>query len=424
MNKNLLSSLPSYHVLINEMDGARVPLFREANAHIHTPYSFSAFDRLEKAFNMADDEEISVLGINDFLVTDGYEAFQYACMRHNIFPLFNIEFICLLREEQKSGIRINDPNNPGRIYISGKGLDYPFKAALRYKWHLSRIKRMSQKQIRSMTEKLNELVSQVNPSLTITYDEIKERFAEELVRERHLAKAVRHLALDNFTNAEDQQKFIESLYGGRKSRAGMTNIAALENEIRSNLLKAGGAAYVEEHKNSFPDLDKILKLIIHAGGIPCYPVLLDDTSGNFTEFENDPEKLYSSLINLGIGCIELIPGRNDLSVLNDFVEFFNKKEFIITFGTEHNTPEMTPLTVTSRGSVPIPDSLKQIAWEGVCVIAAHQYLRAQKRQGYILSDGTHSSNQRKELVKLGQVVIEYYLNRNQKSNQYPDERGN
>lgn len=424
MNKNLLSSLPSYYVLIKKMEGARVPLFREANAHIHTPYSFSAFDRLETAFNMADDEAISVLGINDFLVADGYEAFHMGCMRHNIFPLFNIEFICLLREEQKSGIRINDPNNPGRIYISGKGLDYPFRTAWSYKWYLNRIKRMSQKQIRLMTEKLNELVSQINPLLTVTYDEIKERFAKELVRERHLAKAVRHLALDNFTTAEDQQKFIESLYGGRKSKAGMTNIAALENEIRSNLLKAGGAAYVEEHKSAFPDLDRILKLIIHAGGIPCYPVLLDDSSGNFTEFENDPEKLYSSLINLGIGCIELIPGRNDLSVLNDFVEFFNKKEFIITFGTEHNTPEMKPLTVTSRGSVPIPDSLKQIAWEGICVIAAHQYLRAQKRQGYILADGTHSSNQRKELVKLGQVVIEYYLNRNQESNQYPDERGN
>jgi len=413
MNKNLLTSLPSYYVLIKEMDGARVPLFREANAHIHTPYSFSAFDRLETAFKMADDEEISVLGINDFLVTDGYESFHYGCIRHNIFPLFNIEFICLLREAQNSGTRINDPNNPGRIYISGKGLDYPFSAGWYYKCYLKRIKRMSQKQIRSMTEKLNELVSQTNPSLTLTYDDIKDKFAEELVRERHLAKAVRHLAMDNFTTAEDQQKFIESLYGGRKSKAGMANIAALENEIRSNLLKAGGLAYVEEHKSSFPNLDKILKLIIKAGGIPCYPVLLDDSSGNFTEFENDPEKLYLSLTNMGIGCIELIPGRNDLSVLNDFVEFFNKKEFVITFGTEHNTPEMTPLTVTSRGSVPLPDSLKQIAWEGVCVIAAHQYLRAQKRQGYILADGTHSSDQRKELVKLGQVVIEYYLNRNQ-----------
>jgi len=29
-----------------------------------------------------------------------------------IFPLFNIEFISLLKKEQKEGVRINDPNNP------------------------------------------------------------------------------------------------------------------------------------------------------------------------------------------------------------------------------------------------------------------------------------------------------------------------
>ena len=54
---------------------------------------------------------------------------------------------------------------------------------------------------------------------------------------------------------------------------------------------------------------------------------------------------------------------------------------------------MIPLTVTARGSVPLDESLKKIAWEGACVIAAHQYLRADGRQGYVLPDGTHSSKQ-------------------------------
>ena len=81
------------------------------------------------------------------------------------------------------------------------------------------------------------------------------------------------------------------------------------------------------------------------------------------------------------------------------MNFFIKKDFIITFGTEHNTPEMIPLTVTTRGSVPLDESLKKIAWEGACVIAAHQYLRADGRQGYVLPDGTHSVKQRRELDK-------------------------
>ncbi len=411
MIKNHLSSFPPYAKLIKVMNGIRVPAYREANGHIHTPFSFSAFDKLETALYMADEEEIEVLGINDFLVTGGYEAFHSACIRHKVFPLFNIEFICLLKEEQKKGIRINDPNNPGRVYISGKGLDYPFRMKWSDRLQLWNMKRMSQRQMRQMIAKLNELIVPLNKSYTLSYDGIKERFAHEMVRERHLAKAIRYLVTDNFNSIEDQKKFLESLYGSKEIKADINNPAALENEIRSNLLKAGGAAYVEENKNSFPDLKKILKLIINAGGIPCYPVLLDDASGKITEYESDPEKLCSSLSSLGIGCIELIPGRNTISLLRDFVDFFHKKDFVIIFGTEHNTPEMMPLTVSARDSVPLDESLKRIAWEGVCVIAAHQYLRAQRRQGYILTDGTLSKDQRNELFKLGQIVIEYYLNR-------------
>ena len=72
---------------------------------------------------------------------------------------------------------------------------------------------------------------------------------------------------------------------------------------------------------------------------------------------------------------------------------------------------MTPLAITCRGSLPLDESLKKIAWEGACIIAAHQYLRADGRQGYILPDGKHSSEQKAELSRLGQMIIEYYLKR-------------
>lgn len=391
------------------MNGAVFPDFREANGHIHTPYSFSAFDNMKTLFSMASAEKISLLGINDFFVADGYEAFYYGCFCNNIFPLFNIEFIGLLKEEQKKGIRINDPNNPGRIYFSGKGLDYPFSLSWLQKRQLNKVKKESQNQIKAMISRLNQLIQPINPSLLLTYETVKRRFAHDLVRERHLAKAVRVTATENYSSAEDQLDFIESLYGDRKCEAGISNPALLENEIRSNLLKAGGAAFVEEDESTFLELKKILRIIVRAGGIPCYPVLLDDPSGKFTEFEVNAEKLYLSLKSLGIGCIELIPGRNDFSVLKNFVEFFDSKGFVIIFGTEHNTPEMVPLTVSTRGSKPLDDFLKRISWKGACVIAAHQFLRAQHRQGYVLEDGTLSFNQKEDLSDLGQLVIEYFL---------------
>lgn len=407
--KSFLSTFPPYDKLKKELNGIPVPSFREVNAHIHTPYSFSSFPDMETIFRMAADENISVLGINDFYVTDGYEPFHEGCVRNKIFPLFNIEFIGLLKNEQKRGIRVNDPNNPGRIYFCGKGLDYPFQTGFFQKRQLKRVIGESQKQIREMIEKLNLILAKEDPSFTLNYEQVKNEYAHELVRERHLAKAVRMLAEKNYSEAGQQLRFIEALYGFKKSKAGLSDKALLENEIRSNLLKSGGAAFVAEDEKSFLDLRKIIKIIIKAGGIPCYPVLLDDSSGKFTEYEADPEKLYNSLRDYGIECIELIPGRNDGSVLKKFVEFFHEKGFVITFGTEHNTPELTPLTVNSRGSARLDDSLKEIAYKGACVIAAHQYLRADGRQGYVLPDGSHNSKQKDDLAKLGQLVIEYFL---------------
>lgn len=409
MKNNFLSNIPWYDELEKRVDGTNLPEYREANGHLHTPYSFSAFDSLDTIFKMAREEEIAVLGINDFFVTEGYKAFHDGCIRNNIFPLFNIEFIGLLKDEQKKGIRINDPNNPGRIYFSGKGLDYPFSLSWYYKWKLQKVVSESQKQIKAMISKLNELIEPAYPSFRLTYEAIKKKYAKYLVRERHLAKAVRALAVENFKSPEDQIKFIEFLFNGKKVKAGLSDPAAVENEIRSNLLKAGGPAFVEENEKSFLDLKKIIKIIIGAGGIPCYPVLLDDSSGNFTEFESDKEKLFRSLSSLEIGCIELIPGRNDISALKSFCEFFDDKGFIITFGTEHNTPELSPLTVTARGKMPLDESLKKIGWKGICVIAAHQYLRAHNRQGYVLDDGTLSLNQKDDLANLGNMVIEYFL---------------
>jgi hypothetical protein len=409
--KNYLSDFPSHEILKKEMHSLSFPDYREANSHIHTPYSFSAFSDMDTIFVMAVNEKIAILGINDFFVADGYDSFHKGCLENKIFPLFNIEFIGLLKEEQQKGIRINDPNNPGRIYFSGKGLDYPFHTGFILRKQLKKVIRESQLQIRAMISKVNQLIEKENPSLKLSYETIKKEFAHDLVRERHIAKALRILSVRKYSTPVDQLRFLESLYEGKKSKAVLTDTSALENEIRSNLLKSGGAAFVEENENSFLGLDKIIRIIVKAGGIPCYPVLLDDPAGKCTEFEADPEKLYQSLTSLGISCIELIPGRNDLKILKNFVDFFQNKGFIITFGTEHNTPEMIPLTVTTRGSVPLDNSLKKIAWEGACVIAAHQYLRADGRQGYVLPDGTHSIKQKSDLVNLGKLVIEYFLNK-------------
>jgi DNA polymerase III alpha subunit len=242
-----LTQFPSPEEMKKRLHHVTFPEYREVNGHIHTPYSFSAFTDLDSLFSTARNEEIKLLGINDFYVTDGYLEFYKGCISNGIFPLFNIEFIGLMKDEQKHGIRINDPNNPGRIYFCGKGLDYPFNLDLKKNGELCLVKEESQNQLRAMVSRLNTLISEANPSLRLNFDEIKNRYAHDLVRERHIAKAVRILAAENYKSAEEQLGFFEKIYGGKKSKAGLSDPASLENEISSNLLKASGAALVVDN---------------------------------------------------------------------------------------------------------------------------------------------------------------------------------
>ncbi len=376
------------------------------NGHIHSPYSFSAFDDLEQAFRMASDEGVKVLGINDFNTTKGYGLFHELSLRYKVFPLFNIEFMGLLAGEKKKGIRINDPNNPGRIYFSGKGLDYPVSWKDKSKHKVQRIIDESHRQVRAMTDKLNVLVQNLDPAMQLDFDDIEKRYTRGMVRERHLARALRDLLFERLKTEGAIRAFLNKLYDNAGSGADINDSAALENEIRGRLLKAGGAAFVEEDAGAFLNLEEITGIITDGGGVPCYPVLLDDAKGNYTEFEADPESLYQSLLSRGVFAIELIPGRNDLAILKKFVSFFRERDFVVLFGTEHNTPSLDPVTVSARGGANLDRELRETSYLGACVIAAHQYLRAKGEAGYVSFPGREI---KKEFEELGKAVIERFF---------------
>jgi hypothetical protein len=409
MNKYILNDFPPKNELLNWYRQNKTDSISEVNAHIHTPYSFSAFRDVEQIFDMAKNEGINVLGINDFYVADGYETFYKHSLKTRIFPLFNIEFIGLLAEEQKNDIRVNDPDNPGRTYFCGKGLDYPFELEPQHECILRNVRHESQLQVKEMTEKASQHLNDLDPRITLKYSEIKRLYAKELVRERHLARAIRENIFSRYQTHEERAGFLKKLYGGKDSMVNMDDKAALENEIRANLLKAGGKAFVREDPEAFLPLPHIIELILDAGGIPCYPVLLDNINGDCTEYESDWQLLLNELESKKIYCIELIPGRNDINILKEFVNFFHENNFIITFGTEHNTPELKPISVTARGNVPLDDELKNISWEGACVIAAHQYLHAKDEEGYVKLDGKVNTDKLDEFIELGKAVIEKFI---------------
>ncbi len=358
---------------------------------------------------MATNENIKVLGINDFNTTDGYVEFYENALKYKIFPLYNIEFIGMLRDEQANGIRVNDPNNPGRTYFSGKGLRYPAQLSEEKKKNLNSIVNESHYQVEEMISKLNDFLQQIGSDIRIGIDEIRGKWAKELVRERHIAKALRINIFEKFSTKKERRIFIEQLLRGKVPQSLLNDVPAMENEIRARLLKKGGVAYAKENEKAFPEIEKVIEIIVDTGGIPCYPVLLDNKKGDSTEYESDPVKLLEKLKEKKVTSIELIPGRNDFEKLKEFVLFFDKNGFVITMGTEHNTPAMQPVTVSCREGKPLDQELLSISYRGTSVIAAHQYLHAQGREGYIRNDGTARTDKKEYFEQLGDAVIRKFI---------------
>ena len=213
---------------------------RLVNAHMHTPYSFSAFTDISQALNMAVNENVKVAGINDFYTTDGYAEWAGACTERKIFPLFNIEYISLNRDDQAAGIKVNDPNNPGRTYLSGKGLAFPAKLEEPFASKLRSVRMESNLQVQKMCAKLNEVLENCNAGFQLDFLEIKSGMTMGMVRERHLAKALRLKISQHFATIFDKQLFYKKIFEGKPLKSDLGNSAAIENEIRGNLLKAGG----------------------------------------------------------------------------------------------------------------------------------------------------------------------------------------
>ena len=321
----------------------------DVNAHLHTPYSFSAFRDVADALDRAAAEGVKVVGINDFYSTDGYGEWQEGCAARGLFPLFGIEFISLNEEDQAAGLRVNDPNNPGRTYVSGKGLAYPVVLSGEPLRQLEAVKAEANAQVEKMCAKLNDWLKAQGCPVVLDFQEIKENLTRGSIRERHLAKALR-LAL--YPDAE--------------------NPAKVENDLRSKLLKAGGPAFVPEDPKAFLPMATVQRIIEAAGGIPTYPFLGDDAKGNFTDFEADLQKAADTLKKRGFHSVEFITTRNTTAVLERYSAYLEDEGFIVTFGSEHNTPAMEPIRLRTRDAAELSDKLKAVNWRGACAVAAHQ----------------------------------------------------
>jgi hypothetical protein len=392
-----------------------LPFRAKVNSHVHVPPNFSAFHTVGEAVQMAAEQDVRVLGVSNYYDFGAYGPLAELSMSMGVFPLFGLEVVCLLENLLHSGVRVNDPGNPGKMYLCGKGITRfaPMDAAAATL--MDTVRRIDSDRIANMIDKLNGVFAASGVKTSVTEESVKAAVVTRhgvpadtvYLQERHVAQAFQE-ALFALVPIASRPDALLSLFHANPG-ANLDSVS-VQDAIRANLMKAGKPGYVNE---AFVGFDHAFQLVLALGGVPCYPVLADGARP-MCEFEESIERLVLSLKQRRIHCAELIPNRNTPEVLGAYARALRAAGITVLAGTEHNTLDLIPIEPRCAGGIPVPDPLKDIFWEGACVIAAHQFRMANGRGGYIDGDGELNPSYPADEVRieafaqLGATVIKEY----------------
>jgi hypothetical protein len=397
----------------------------KVNTHIHLPPNFSAFESVSQAIELAAQQQIGVLGVSNYYDYDVYGDFVSGARQHGIFPLFGLEIIALIDELVKSGVKINDPGNPGKIYVCGKGITRfaPFNPEAQRLIGL--IRKNDSTRMAAMVKKLDEIFTQRGVALKLSESDVIDMVVKRhgsprqrvYLQERHICQAFQEAFFRTVPREQRIEKLTKVLGLNAPPKFGPDDAVKIQNEIRSQLMKAGKPAYVDE---TFVSFEQAYQLILELGGIPCYPTLVDGTNP-ICPFEDPVGKLIDNVKSRNFHCAEFIAIRNSPEKLSEYVTAMRKAGLVITAGTEHNTLDLLPIEPTAAGGKPIPPAVQEIFWEGACVVAGHQFLVLNGEVGFVDAKGNPNQAYKNDEDRisafrtLGAAVIRRYMDQAKKN---------
>ncbi len=380
--------------------GRKASLDFSVNAHIHLPPNFSAFNTIDELICKAQSEGVNVLGCSNYYDYTIYNEFSAKASEANILPLFGTEIIVFIKNLADDKIRVNDPNNFGRMYLCGKGITDFNNLSPKAERILNTIRANDKNRIQLMIDKINNICANKNLNIELTEEEIISQVAHRCkcpehiiyLQERHLAQAYQQVIFERF-EGNARKDVLRKLIS---ADIDFDNPIAVQNALRSSLMKAGCPAYVEEE---FIDFNNAVEFIKELGGIVCYPILADGVIP-ICEYEEPVDSLIENLQERNIECVEFIPLRNSLETLMKYVKKLDDANFIILAGTEHNTPKVDAIIPSCKNSQPIPDEIMRIFRKGAAFVAGQQYLA--------ISEKRESDLDREEIINLGTGVIKLF----------------
>jgi hypothetical protein len=386
------------------------------NTHVHLPPNFSAFDSIGQAVSHAAEQNVGVLGVSNYYHYDVYGEFVERARGRGIFPLFGLEIISMQSDLRDAGVKVNDPGNPGKTYICGKGITRFDTMTPEAKRLLDVIRHNDSQRMAAMVDRMRNVFRDRGVNAAVDEQAVIEMIVERhgcaretvYLQERHISRAFQE-AFFHEVAPGDRLDRLTSILGSATKINNSDDHVAVQNDLRSHLMKAGKPAFVDE---AFLSFERAQRLILELGGIPCYPVLADGSTP-ICGFEADVDQLIQSLQQRNIHAAEWIPPRNQSSVVVDYVTKMRAAGLAVTAGTEHNTLDMIAIDPCCIDG-PVPASVRAIFWEGACVLAAHQFLMLHGELGYVDHVGCpnafyHSADARiKGFARIGAAVIQRY----------------
>ncbi|MBN2211683.1 MAG: hypothetical protein JW709_09845 [Sedimentisphaerales bacterium] len=386
------------------------------NTHVHLPPNYSAFDSVEQAVDLAAQCELLVLGVDNYYDYSVYKRFSQAAQKKGIFPLFNTEIIALDKDFKVQGVRVNDPGNPGKYYIGGKGITRFDLPSPRAQHILRLIRENDQRRMAAMVAKIAIVFTKHGVETNLDDVALRQQLAQRygcdagtiVLQERHIAQAFQE-AFFECVEAEARIKKFNNMFSAVLV-IDAEDASGCQQAIRSHLMKVGKPCYVEE---TFVNLAQARELIHHLGGIACYPVLADGTTPH-CEYEATPATLVKNLRDHYYFMAEFITLRNSPEVLCEYVTAVRQAGIAVVAGTEHNTMTLSNMLPLCRNGIDVPEKMRSTFWEGTCVAVAHQYLRAQGEMGFVDDQGQpnpsfkDSESRIAHFYRLGAAVIDAY----------------
>jgi len=351
---------------------------RGTNCHIHTSESFSVFRSPTEAVWQAAREGLAVLGINDHYTIAGHEEFHRACEIAGIAAAFSFEAVAMDRDAEAQGVLLNDPDNPGRVYLCGKGVTRTPPDSSMEMLNLARMRTALERRNREMTSKVAALFKERMQANGPTWESVVGLTPRGNVTERHVARAtLARLRQWAAAQGVSLPEAIAQLCGATPPPG--ADDAALQIFLRTKLLKAGAPCFVRESEEAFVSVEELRRIFLAFGAIPTYPVL-----GNpITSGERDVGTLLERLEESGFYAIEVIPHRNTRERLAEIVSTARRRWWPVFNGTEHNTPEAKPIL----DPYALDPEFEPWFRRSAALLLGHQRLVAQGEAGYVDLEG-------------------------------------